>query len=185
MKLIALALTIFLGGSALFAQSLSEQKLIELKDTGVKDALIVKQIEKDGISFRMDADTTIRLKKIGFSDDVLNALISIADKKTSTTVEDPVKILYSQGKYAELCDYLRGRLDKDPANYRLRTILIGSLLKINHLPAALAELDKLKNQSQDSNSKPYLDRASLLVSSWQRQQEAKNKLLAALQDYNY
>ena len=141
MKILTLVLALFLGSNALFAQGLSEQKLIELKNAGIDNSLIVKQIEKDGISFRMDADATIRLKKLGFAQDVLNALLSAGDEKTGSTVEDPVKTLYSQGKYAELCDYLKSQLEKDPANYRLRAILIGALLKINQQPAALAELE--------------------------------------------
>jgi hypothetical protein len=185
MKFLVLFLTFFLYGSASFAQGLSEQKLIELKKAGVESALIVKQIEKDGISFQMDADATIRLKQLGFSQDVLNALLSIGDKRTPGVAEDPVRALYSQAKYAELCDYLKAQLEKNSKNYRFRSILIGALLKINQQPAALAELDKLKNQSQDPASKPYLERASLLVSSWQKQQEGKQRLLAALQNYSY
>jgi hypothetical protein len=182
---ILMILAFVLWGHALSAQGLSEQKLIELKKAGVESALIVKQIEKDGISFQMDADATIRLKQLGFSQDVLNALLSVGDKKTSGVAEDPVRTLYSRGKYPELCDYLKAQLEKNPTNYRLRTILIGALLKINQQPAALGELEKLKNQSQDPTSKSYLDRASLLLSSWQKQEEGKNRLLTALQNYNY
>jgi hypothetical protein len=185
MKSLTLILTFCLYSIALCAQGLSEQNLLDLKKAGIDKAIVIQQIEKDGINFQMDASTTIRLKNIGFSDDVLSALLN-ASKGTSHSVsDDPVKSLYSQGKYTELCDYLKSQVDKDPANYRLRTILIGSLLKINQQPAALAELEKLKDQSRDPAAKAYLASASLLVSSWQKQQEAKNKLLTALQNYNY
>jgi hypothetical protein len=185
LKLLSLALAICLCGTVLHAQALSEQNLIDLKKAGVDKAILVQQIEKDGISFPMDAATTIRLKNLGFADEVLSALINVGSKKPSLTADDPVKTLYAQGKYPELCDYLKTQLTSNPTNYRLRTILIGALLKINQQPAALAELEKLRDQSQNPNSKPYLDRASLLVSSWQKQQEGKSKLLAALQNYNY
>ena len=62
MKILTLALHSSCS-NALFAQGLSEQKLIELKNAGIDNSLIVKQIEKDGISFRMDAEATIRLAK--------------------------------------------------------------------------------------------------------------------------
>jgi hypothetical protein len=104
MKKLTLIFTVLLCGGFLFAQGLSEQKLIDLKKAGLDNALIVKQIEKDGISFQMDADTTIRLKKLGFSQDVLGALLSIGNKKSSPPEDDPIKTLYSQGKYPELCE---------------------------------------------------------------------------------
>ena len=63
MKMAALACAICLYSMALYAQSLSEQNLIELKKAGIDKAILVQQIQANGISFQMDAGTTIRLKK--------------------------------------------------------------------------------------------------------------------------
>lgn len=179
------ALMLMLLAGASLGQSLSKQNLIDLKKAGVSDPVLVKQIEKDGISFEMNAATTIELKNLGFSDDILSALLNGASKKSNPTSDDPVKTLYTQGKYPELCDYVKSQLAKDPRNYRLQAILIGALLKINQPSLANAELEKLKNDAQDPAGKPYLDRASLVVSLWQKQQEGKQRLLAALQNFSY
>jgi hypothetical protein len=184
-KIAALACAFCLCSVALQAQSLSVQNLIDLKKAGVDKAILVQQIQADGINFQMDANTTIRLKSLGFPDEVLSALLIAGSKKASPGADDPIKTLYSQGKYPELCDYLNSLLEKNPRDYRSRAILIGTLLKIDRQTAALVELQNLSAQTKDSAAKPYVDRASLMVSNWQKQEEVKNKLLLALQNYSY
>jgi hypothetical protein len=80
---------------------------------------------------------------------------------------------------------LKSRLEKNPQDYRSRAILIGTLLKIDGQSAALAELQTLSAQTKDSAAKPYFERASLMVSNWQKQQEGKERLLADLRNYSY
>ena len=56
--------------------ALSKDKLAALRTAGLSDSVLIQQIEKDGISFDMTADTTLELKGSGFSNDVLQALAS-------------------------------------------------------------------------------------------------------------
>ena len=62
---------------------------------------------------------------------------------------------------------------------------LARFLKIDRHAEALAELQTLSTQTKDPAAKPYLDRISLMVSNWQKQEEVKSKLLLALQNYNY
>ena len=57
---VALMLLLFAGTS--LGQSLSKQNLVDLKKAGISDSVLIKQIEKDGISFEMNAATTIELE---------------------------------------------------------------------------------------------------------------------------
>jgi hypothetical protein len=76
MKLLSILLTIALLSIGSFGQSLSKQDVLDLKKAGVDKTVMIQQIQKDGINFEMNAATTIELKNLGFSDDVLSALLS-------------------------------------------------------------------------------------------------------------
>jgi hypothetical protein len=154
---------VLLLSTSLFAQvstnALSKEKLVALKSAGISDSILIQQIQKDGISFDMDADTTLELKKAGFSNEVLQTLLKAASKpsaiSTPAAESDPIRALYEQKKYAELADYVKARLDRNSDDGRSRVILIVSLLKLRNNDAGLAEFARLKANSHDSFAPKY------------------------------
>lgn len=122
---------LLLAGTSL-GQSLSKQNLIDLKKAGIADSVLIKQIEKDGISFEMSAAATIELKNLGFSDDVLSVLLS-SSKNTVThspaSRNDSIGAMYNAGQFPELADRLSASLKADPSDYRWDALLIMTLLK--------------------------------------------------------
>jgi hypothetical protein len=58
-----------------YGAPLTEQQLLKMKAAGISQDLIVQQIQSDGIAFPVDPDAMIALKKAGFSDAVLGALL--------------------------------------------------------------------------------------------------------------
>jgi hypothetical protein len=54
---------------------LTEQQLLKMKAAGISQDLIVQQIQSEGVAFPVDPDAMIALKKAGFSDAVLGALL--------------------------------------------------------------------------------------------------------------
>ena len=181
---VALMLLLFAGTS--LGQPLSKQNLIDLKKAGISDSLLMKQIEKDGISFEMNAGTTIELKNLGFSDDVLSALLS-SGKNTVTNASAPrnvsIAALYSAGQFSELADRLRASLKADPSDYKSDALLIMTLLKMKEKDAALTAFRQLAAHEQDPVAAPFVKQIKVLFDSLAKTEEAKGKLIAALKDY--
>jgi hypothetical protein len=187
---IHLFLVMLLLGASLFAQvssnALSKEKLVALKNAGIGDSVLIEQIQKDGISFDMNADATLELKKAGFSNEVLQTLLKVTSKPSvvSTSAEsDPIRTLYEQQKYAELADYLKSRLDRNPADGKSRVILIMALLKLKNNEAALAELATLKANSQDPLAPKYALQVQSVLVAMKQQDEVKGRLASALSQY--
>lgn len=66
---------LFMAATITHAAPLTEQQLIKLKAAGIGQDLIIQQIQNDGIAFSADAEAMIVLKRAGFSDAVLSALL--------------------------------------------------------------------------------------------------------------
>ena len=181
---VALMLLLFAGTS--WGQSLSKQNLIDLKKAGISDSVLMKQIDKDGISFEMNAATTIELKNLGFSDDVLSALLG-SGKKTVTDAPAPrsnsIAAMYNAGKFPELADRLRASLKADPSDYKSDALLIMTLLKMKEKDAALTEFRQLAAHEQDPAAAPLVKQIKALFDSLAKTEEAKGRLIAALKDY--
>ena len=57
------------------AAPLTEQQLLKMKAAGISQAVIIQQIQHDGIAFAADPDALIALKKAGISDAALSAVV--------------------------------------------------------------------------------------------------------------
>jgi hypothetical protein len=77
----SVALTAFLGFLALLSaevcwcEPLSRQQLLEMKSAGIGEQVIIQQIEANGIAFQPNPSAMIALKKAGFSDLLLTAVM--------------------------------------------------------------------------------------------------------------
>lgn len=180
----ALLVLLFAGSS--FAQALSKRDLLDLKKSGVADSVLIKQIEKDGISFEMNAATTIELKNLGLSDGVLSALLSSrkpAEKSPPVSQNESVAALYKAGKFPELADHLKATLKANPTDYKTHALLIMTLLKMKEKDAGQYEFQSLSAHEQDPAAAPYIKQVKTLLDTLAKAQEAKDKLLAALKEY--
>lgn len=166
---------------------ISKAKLIALKNAGISDPVLIKQIIKDGIDFDMDADTTLELKKAGFSDDVLQALLQASTKPPSASVQraqsDSPAILYKAGRYPELADRLQAMLKSNPTDYRTQALLIVTLLKMKENDAANAQFQQLAAHEQEPTAAPFVKQVKVLIDSLDAMRKAKQDLMAALKDY--
>jgi hypothetical protein len=167
--------------------SISKEKLIALRSAGVSDSVLVQQIQKDGISFDMNADTTLELKNAGFSNDVLHALLQASSKGTpgpaQPTNDDSVAGLYKAGRFPELADRVRASLKANPSDYKTEALLIMTLLKMKEKDAARTEFQQLAAHETDPAAAPFVKQVKTLFDSLAKTEEAKVKLIAALKDY--
>jgi len=185
MKILRALLLTLLLAPVLFAQALSKQDVIELKKAGVDDRVLIQQIQKDGISFELNAATTIELKGLGVSDDVLSALLSsgkTANRPAPATQNDSVGALYKAGRFPELADRLKTTLKANPSDYKTQALLILTLLKMKENDAAHAEYQQLAAHNQDPAAVRYVNQVKALIDSLQATEEAKTKLIAAVKD---
>jgi hypothetical protein len=187
-----LVLAIVLSQISAFAQvsssnALSKEKILALRAAGVSDAVLIQQIQKSGINFAMDPDTTLELKTKGLSNDILQALFQATSKTPASSVpvsqNGSVRKLYGEGKYAELADQLRSSLKTNPSDYRSETLLVMTLLKMKEKDAAKVEYQQLATHEQDPAAAPLVKQVKTLFDSLQRTEEAKVKLITALKDY--
>jgi hypothetical protein len=175
----------------IFAQTvtnaISKDKLVALKTAGVSDSVLIQQIQKDGISFDMNSDTTLELKNAGFSNEILQALLQASSKvpagPTHATQNDSVATLYKAGRFPELADRLRALLKTDPSDYRTQTLLIMTLLKMKEKDAAKSEYEQLAAHDQDPVAAPFVKQVMGLLDSLERTEKAKAQLIDALKDY--
>ena len=182
---------ILLLGASLFAQgssnALSKEKLVALKNAGLNDSVLIQQIQKDGIGFDMNADTTLELKNVGFSNEVLQALLQASSKMTSgsgqPTQNDSVAALYKAGRFPELADRLRATLKANPSDYKTEALLIMTLLKMKEQDAAHTEFQQLAAHETDLSAAAFVKQVKTLFESLAKTEEAKSKLIAALKDY--
>jgi hypothetical protein len=167
--------------------ALSKEKLVALKKAGVSDSVLIQQIQKDGIAFDMNADTTLELKNAGFSNDVLRALLQDSTKTPPASAQparnDSVAALYKAGRFPELSDHLKATLKDNPTDYRTHALLIMTLLKMKEKDAAQSEFQALSAHGQDPAAAPYVKQVKALLDTLAKTQEAKDKLLAALKEY--
>jgi hypothetical protein len=180
----ALLALLFVGPS--FAQALSKQDLLDLRKSGVADSVLIKQIEKDGISFEMNSATTIELKNLGLSDDVLSALLGSrkpTEKPSPVSQNESIAALYKAGKFPELADHLKATLKANPVDYKTHALLIMTLLKMKEKDAAQTEFSALAAHDQDPTAAPYVKQVKALLDTLAKTQQAKDKLLAALKEY--
>ena len=185
-SLVALACCLSSSGQN-SGSAISKDKLIALKNSGLGDAVLIEQIKKDGINFEMNADTTLELKKAGFSDDVLEALLQGGDKAPSTELaraaqDNSVAGLYKAGRFPELADRLRLALKENPTDYKAHALLIMTLLKMKQNDAAHAEFQQLAAHDQDPAATHYVSQVKALLDSLQATEEAKSKLIAAVKN---
>lgn len=167
--------------------AISKDQLIALRNAGLGDSVLIEQIKKDGISFEMTPDTTLELKKAGFSDEVLGALLQVGSKTLSTesaqrAQEDSVVALYKAGRFPELADRLRSTRKANPTDYKTQALLIMTLLKMKEKDAAQAEFQQLAARSQDPAAAPYVKQVKTLLDSLHATEDAKSKLVAAVKD---
>jgi tetratricopeptide (TPR) repeat protein len=186
MKLLPVSILLLLFLSpASFGQALSKQDLIDLKKAGVDKAVLIQQIQKDGINFEMSAATTIELKNLGFPDDVLSALLSSKTSVEHTpAAQDSVTALYKAGRFPELADHLKTALKSNPSDYRSEALLIMTLLKMKEKDSANAEFQHLAAHERDPAAAPYVKQVKNLVDTLDRIAEGKSKFLTALKDFN-
>jgi len=185
MRILEALLTLVILAPSLLAQSLSKQDLIDLKKAGVDNEVLIQQIQKDGIGFEMNAATTIELKNLGLSDEVLSALLNVktSSAHAGTTQSDSVAALYRAGKFPELADSLKATIKANPADYRSRALLVMTLLKMKENDAAHAEFGQLASHEQDATAAPIVKQVRRLLETLAKNEEAKGKLLSALKDY--
>jgi len=188
--LFGLALLNFTSANTLgqaVSNGISKEKLIALRNAGVNDSVLVQQIQKDGIAFDMNADTTLELKNAGFSNDVLQALLQASRKappaSAQTSQNDSVAALYKAGRFPELADHLKATLRANPSDYRTHALLIMTLLKMKEKDSAQSEFQTLSTHEQDPAAVPYVKQVRALLDTLAKTQEAKDKLLAALKEY--
>jgi hypothetical protein len=178
-----------------FAQTstnaLSKEKIIALKNAGVSDSVLIQQIQKDGINFEMNADATLELKNSGVSNEVLQALLTAkvdrmgpAPPAVGPEINARAQELYKAGKYGELADYLKKNLSANPSDYKSRTFLILSLLKLKDDASANQEFSELKRRSQDPNARRYVEKVESVFALLEKQKEGKSKILTALKNFN-
>ena len=167
-------------------KGLSEADIIRLHAAGLSDDTIIQQIQHDGVFFQTDANTTIRLKAAGISENVIKALFGggNASARPSSNFEifSQTKVLYEEKQYGKLADLLRAQLSSSPKDFRSRTILIMTLLKISDRADADAEYSKLRSFT-DGDAKPYVRQVESVVSQLAKLEASKTKLVAALQDW--
>ena len=182
-------------GMNAFAQTsgnaLSKAKIIALKNAGVSDAVLIQQIQRNGIDFGMDPDTTLELKNSGVSNEVLQSLLSAKVSRTErgASVVGPeinarAQELYRAGKYEDLADYLKKNLSANPSDYKSRTFLILSLLKLKDDASANQEFSELTKSSQDPNARKYVEKVESVFALLEKQKEGKSKILTALKNFN-
>lgn len=189
----AFFVAVFLAFAGVYSQAqtsgnaLSKEKLIALKNAGLNDSVLIQQIQKDGISFDMNADTTLELKNAGFSNDVLQALLQTSTKVAPASAQpaqnDSVAALYKAGKFPELADHLKATLRGNPSDWRTHALLILTLLKMKDKDAAEAEFQALSTHEQDPAASPYVKQVKTLLDTLTKTQVAKDKLIAALKEY--
>jgi hypothetical protein len=164
--------------------ALSKDKVLALNSAGVGDAVLIQQIERDGIRFEMNSDTTLELKAEGVSNKVLQALLNAASKpavsSTSGSSNDPVPIMYKAGKFSELADYLRVSLRTSPNDYKSMALLTMTLLKMKEKDAAHAEFQQLAVHDQDPAAAPFVKQVRALFDTLEKTEEAKKQFSAAL-----
>jgi hypothetical protein len=167
--------------------ALSKDKLEALRTAGLSDSVLIQQIEKDGISFDMTADMTLELKGLGFSNDVLQALLRASESAPSAAVQpaqdDSVAALYRAGRFPELADRLKAALKANPTDYKTQALFVMTLLKIKEPAAAQDEFKQLAAHEQDPAAAPLVKQVRSLFDTLAKTQDAKNKMLVALKGY--
>jgi hypothetical protein len=190
-RFLCLVILVSISTSLAFAQTarhaLSKEQLLALKNAGVNDSVLIAQIQRDGIDFDMTPDTTLELRTDGLSNNVLQTLFEVSSKRGSdsntNTTSDSIRTIYAAGRFPELADILRKSLNTEPDNYRNRTLLVLTLMKLKDTEAAHAEYQKLLIHEQDSLATPYIKQVKALFDTVARTAEIKTQLLAALEDY--
>lgn len=169
------------------SSALSREKLVALKNAGVSDSVLIQQIQKDGISFDMTADTTLELKNTGFSNDVLQALLRASSNSGTRSVQplqdDLVKSLYRSRKFPELADALKASIKTNPSDYKSRTLLIMTLLQMKEKDAAHSEFQELLSHEKDPSAVPLIQKVKSLFDTLERDQQVKAELIASLKAY--
>lgn len=163
-----------------FCGTLSKQDILKLKKARISDAVIIHQIEKDGVNFAVDPAVILELKKAGFSDDVLNALV-LASKPAQPTIDNSTRILYDSGKYTELADQLKAMLKVNPDDYKSRALLVTVFLRLNDVEDAKTELVTLAS-AVAAEARRYAATLQKLVDLRQQQQVTQQQLALALQE---
>jgi hypothetical protein len=168
-----------------YCQQLTEAKIVEMHKAGLSDDLIIQQIKRDGISFQMNADATLELKRSGLSERVLGELLapSPAEKVTvekSLTPVDSARNLYERGDYAQVIDFAQDALTKSPANCRMRVMLILGYLRVNELAAAHAQAEELHKFATTPEDQRYLSQIQGLLEHLDAQQAFKMRFIEAL-----
>ena len=169
------------------SNALSKEKILALRAAGVSDAVLIQQIQRNGIDFGMDPDTTLELKNRGLPNEVLQVLFQAGNKNLASpgpaSQSDSMRKLYGDGKFGELADQLRSSLKTNPSDYRSRALLIMTLLKMKEKDAAKVEYQRLATHEQDPAAAPLVKQVKMLFDSLQKTEEAKVTLIAALKDY--
>lgn len=175
------------GSAQIATTALSRDKLAALRTAGLSDSVLIQQIEKDGISFDMTADMTLELKGLGFSNDVLQALLLASKPASSAAVPpgqgDSVAVLYRAGRFPELADRLKATLKHNPSDYKSQALFIMTLLKIKESAAAQDEFKQLAAHEQDPAAAPLIKQVRALFDTLAKTQDAKNKMIVALKSY--
>lgn len=168
-----------------YSQQLTESKIIEMHKAGLSDDLIIQQIKRDGISFKMNADATLELKRSGLSERVIGELLSpspaekVIAAKNLTPV-DTARDLYERGDYAKVIDFAQDALIKSPESSRMRVILILGYLRLNQLAAAHAQAEELHKFASTPEDQRYLSKTQILLDRLDAQQAFKMRFIEAL-----
>jgi hypothetical protein len=182
---------LFLSNVILFAQEnrgLSEADIVRLHSAGFSDDTIVHQIQYEGVSFHLDASTTIRLKAAGISETVINALLTRGTGQDSGPHDSALiaKQLYAEQKYDQLRQYLQQQLtehlERTDAS-KLRSLLILVSLRQDDLGAAKSQLSIL-DQDQSTAGQTYAKKVRATVTGYETAQADKQKLVVALNSFD-
>jgi len=179
----------------LCAQGLSKEDILKLHGAGLGSAVLVQQIGNDGISFEMTSETTLELKRLGLSDDVLSALLAASKNKrqppanpTDLAARELVRQadirnplvrateLYREAKYASAAAELESLLAQFPSHHKARTMLIATYLRADQFPDAEREYILLRNAGESASN--YVRAAEKLLNTWKSNASTKEQLLS-------
>ena len=139
------------------AQALSETEIVRLYQAGTPESRLVERIQRDGLTFVMDADALDRLGEARVSRAVLDA----ATEARLNTGVDPDDLI-RRGRFETAAETLAAMLARNPRDHAARYKLILIDVRTNHTVEAAAEYQTMKRY-EDPDAQSMVQRLQSIL----------------------
>ena len=165
------------------AQSLSKEDIAAMKQANVSDDVVVKQIETNGVSFTLSATDVIELKKKGYSDRLLQAMLGAKPPTPPAPAYATFRAMYAAQNFSGLADALNIYLRDQKDDYRARALYALTLLRLNDKPGAIQQLELLR-ASHTPEALNYVQKFEKALNTVEENQKKKKEIIDSLRQFN-